>query len=476
MYIAGKKYSKRIFSWGILVLSTVWLCLVASSAFPLTLEEERELGREFMAKIRKQFDFVKDDFVNEYVNDLGKYLIEPLETKYFPFDFFVVKNAGLNAFAAPGGHIFIFSGLIEAIDGADELAAVMCHEIAHVSARHLAERIEQSKKIGLGTLAGVLAGALIGGQAGGAVIAGSAAAGIQTQLHYSRNDERQADQLGFKYMKQAGFDPSAMINALNKIGRANLGGSKIPAYLLTHPSGPERLASLDTMLSGYTPGPENKEAASFRALFPYLQTVLTVSVMAPQEAEVVFQRELEENPDSTQAQFGLGLVWKARAEYDLAIEHLEKALQKDPASKLVRRHLVETYQLDGREPEAVSDTGTAAKKDDREDSDLLALAKSYQDQEDYAKAIPIYEKLAAIPPVKNEVFYHLGVSYGKVGKLALAHYNLGIFYRRMGDAEKAAFHFRKASDLASGDPSLRERIQRAAEGLSSKSSRPASSR
>jgi tetratricopeptide (TPR) repeat protein len=80
------------------------------------------------------------------------------------------------------------------------------------------------------------------------------------------------------------------------------------------------------------------------------------------------------------------------------------------------------------------------------------LAKSYQDQEEYAKAIPLYEKLAAMQPVKNEVFYNLGVSYGKVGKLALAHYNLGIFFRRKGDAEKAGFHFRKATDLASGDP------------------------
>ncbi|NIR12428.1 MAG: M48 family metalloprotease, partial [Desulfobacterales bacterium] len=96
------------------------------------------------------------------------------------------------------GHIFVFSGLINEMEEIDELAAVMCHEIAHVTARHLAHRIEQSKNLGWATLAGILAGILIGGSAGAAVMAGSQAATAQAQLHYSREDERQADQLGFK--------------------------------------------------------------------------------------------------------------------------------------------------------------------------------------------------------------------------------------------------------------------------------------
>lgn len=185
----------------------------------------------------------------------------------------------------------------------------------------------------------------------------------------------------------------------------------------------------------------------------------------------MFQGELEKNPASTQAHFGLGLVWKERAEYDLAIEHLQKALKTDPDSKLIKRQLGEAYQLNDQGAEAVGVFETAVKKDDREDPDLFALAKSHQDQENYTKAIPLYERLAAAQTAKNEVYYNLGICYGKAGKLALAHYNLGIFYKRMGDAEKASFHFRKATDLASGDPNLRERIQKAAEGLPSKSNR-----
>ena len=92
---------------------------------------------------------------------------------------------------------------------ADELAAVLCHEMGHVAARHLSNRIEQNKKMAFATLAGLLAGALIGGKAAGAIMTGTMAANMQQQLNYSREDERQADQLGFKYMSLSGSIPGA---------------------------------------------------------------------------------------------------------------------------------------------------------------------------------------------------------------------------------------------------------------------------
>ena len=170
------------------------LFLLMPKAFGLSIEEERKLGQQFLAQIREHFELVEDESVNQFVMDLGRYLAMGLETRPFPFHFYIIKDNTLNAFAGPGGHIFVFSGLIEAMDNLDELAAVTCHELAHISARHLSQRIEQSKKIGLATMAGILAGALIGGELAGAIMTGSVAAGIQAQLHYSRNDERQADQ------------------------------------------------------------------------------------------------------------------------------------------------------------------------------------------------------------------------------------------------------------------------------------------
>ncbi len=249
-------------------------------AFALSTEDERVAGEEFLASVRRQLELLQDDFANDYINDLGQYITRALETKAFPFQFYIVRDNNLNAFAGPGGHIFFYTGLIDMMDDVDELAAVMAHEIGHVSARHLSNRIEQNKTMAVAVLAGMLAGALMGGKAGGAIATGTMAAGIQKQLSYSREDERQADNLGFKYMEESRFNPSGMITVLKKLERASPGGTDaIPPYLLTHPGGPERVSTSETLMTQYVPKPENRESAGFRKLFPYFKAVLIAKSM-----------------------------------------------------------------------------------------------------------------------------------------------------------------------------------------------------
>ena len=436
-----------------------------SQALALSIEEERILGEKFLVQVGKQFQLVEDDFADQFLNDLGRYLITPLETKPFPFRFFVVKDNTMNGFAAPGGNIFIFSGLIEITDSIDELAAIICHEIGHVSARHLAQRLEQSKKIGLATLAGILAGVLIGGPAAGALITGSMAAGIQTQLHYSREDERQADQLGFSYMKYAGLDPKGMITALKKIERGSwFGSDKVPAYLMTHPTGPERMSNLDVLLSDYTPASSKEEANRFRALFPFFKTVVRAKGLDSREAERVFSLQLKGDPGSSLPYFGLGIVYKGRAEYALAIQHLESALEKGPGGIPVLTNLGQAYQENGQDRKAISVLEGALKLAGDSRPTLLILGISYENLEEYEKAIQLFERLASFTPVKNEVYYHLGFCYGKSNRLALAHYNFGLYFKSEGQKEKAQFHFRKADDLSGNNSALKEKIRRARGG------------
>ena len=462
MKIAGKSYHKLIILLISSLLLSFHLYTEGSRAFALSVEEEKILGQKFLAKVHKYFDLVDDDFVNEYINGLGHYLISPLKTKHFAYRFYVIKDNALNAFAAPGGYIFIFSGLIEVMDEVDELAAVTSHEIGHVSGRHLAHRIEQTKKIGLATMAGMLAGVLIGGKAAGAIMTGSMAASIQKQLSYSRNDERHADQLGFKYMDQAGFDPSGMIATLKKIQQGHwLGTDRIPSYLLTHPGGPERISNVESMMTHYIRKPENRKVAQFRRLFPLYKTVLRAKYMEPREAERLFNRLLEKDPDSTMAHLGLGIVWKERSEYDLAVDHLQGALKGQPDSLLVLKNLGEAYQLKGQNGEAIGVLEKVLKIDDRDKSALFLMALSYQNLEEYPKAVRLYERLTSMQPVKEEVFYNLGVSYGRQNKLALAHYNFGLYFEKLGKKQKAGFHFQKAKDLSNNDPALKRRIQKA---------------
>ncbi|MFC1820456.1 M48 family metalloprotease [Thermodesulfobacteriota bacterium] len=464
-----KKYNRGLNNFIIiLIILSLFPFLLLSGqpvAFALSIEEERLLGREFMENIRRQLELVDDDFVNEYINDLGNYLIRPLETKHFPFRFHIVKDNDLNAFAGPGGHIFIFTGLIEVMDAIDELAAVICHEIAHVSSRHLSHRIAKGKMIGLATMAGVLVGSLLGGEVGGAVMTGSVAAGIQKQLSYSRNDERHADQLGYIYMDKAGFDPSGIISVLTKLQQGQWDVTKeAPPYLLTHPGGTERISDIESMLSSHTPLTIKGETDNhFRKYYPLFKTILRAGYLESHDAERNFKMALEKDPDSSLAHFGLGIVLREKAEYPGAIDHFKRALKGLSELLPVLRYLSETYQLKGEDREAINILKRALKLNGKDKSSLFLMAMSYQNLEEYSKAISIYERLASMEPVKNEVFYNLGVSLGRLDRLGFAHYHFGIYFKKLNKKQKADFHFQKAKELSGNDPLLMDRLRKAME-------------
>jgi beta-barrel assembly-enhancing protease len=464
-------FMKKLPNKGKRVLFTLFVALafllqLHAEGYALSIEEERIAGESFRDAVRKQLDMFDDDFCDAYINELGQYITTFLDTKPFPFHFYIVHKNDLNAFAGPGGHVFFFTGLIRVMDSADEMAAVMAHEIAHVSARHISERVEQSKMITLATLAGVLAGMLIGGRAAGALVTGSMAAGIQKQLSYSRDDERQADQLGFKYMDKAGFDPGGMVAVLKKLERATwIDANAVPPYLLTHPGGSERVAAMEIRLGDYAGPRGNEEAARFRNLFPYVKAAVVAKSGDLRNAERVFEAELEKNPLSASSRFGLGVVRKEQLDYTTAVEHLEKALSLEPRMPPILTALAETYQMQGRYERAVQVLERVLGVDDRDKTALLLLALSYRQLEDYRKAIVFLERLASMKPVKDEVYYHLGMSYGREGRLAQAHYNFGVYFKKSGNVDKARFHFQKAEELAGPDQLLRNRIQTEREGL-----------
>ncbi|MBW2094799.1 MAG: M48 family metalloprotease [Deltaproteobacteria bacterium] len=433
-----------------------------SNARALSIDEELILGKKFLAEIRKHHVLLDDDYANEYLNSLGQYLLQSVKTRPFPFHFHIIKDNTLNAFSAPGGQIFFYAGLIGIMDNCDMLAGVMAHEIGHSTARHLSKRIEQNKKIGLATIAGILAGAFLGGVAANALITGSMAAGIQAQLHYSREDERQADQLGFKYATAAGFIPSALTAALKKISQGNwMDTSKMPPYLLTHPTGPERMANLDNMAQRFKPGPPTEQVRRFRARFSVFKTVIRATCLDSYEAERFFQEALKRHPAAVMPHLGLGIVYMNRSEYSAAEDHLQAALRRAPRSLLILKTLGRVYQLKGKTRDAITIFKKALRLKHDDPDTLFRLALSYEDLEAYGEAIGILRRLASFSPTKKEVYYHLGISYGRLNRLALAHLNFGRYFQASGERRKAGFHFNKARELAQGDPALMREITKA---------------
>jgi len=156
----------------VFITACIFLVLLScvSGISAMSIDEESKLGKEFLISVNKGLPLIDDAFVNEYLSDLGNYIGQYQDTKPFNLNFYIAKDNQLNAFAGPAGHIFIYSGLINAMDQVDELASVISHEIGHVSVRHLASQQDKYTKVAFGTLAGMLAGVLIGGDAGEALL------------------------------------------------------------------------------------------------------------------------------------------------------------------------------------------------------------------------------------------------------------------------------------------------------------------
>jgi len=436
------------------------ICFFSSQSYALiSLEDEETIGRRIFLQVKRQGILLQDDFANKYIDSLGHYLIRPLKTKPFPFHFSIINKNIINAFASPGGYIYIYAGLINNTDNVDELAAVICHEIGHVSARHIAHKIEYSRKLGYLSLIALLAGVLVGGVASSIATATSMAGSAQLQINHTREEERQADELGFHYLSESGFNPVAMYDILKKITDMSLYAlDKIPPFLLDHPSGPERLSNIQSMLSSYRPIPPTKEVLYFRKEFPIFKTIVYAKSEDPDVAKKYYEDILKDDPESPLANFGMGIVYMRISEYRKAIEYLKKALKKWSDSIPILTKLAISYQDSGQDKKAISIINKILSIDDTNNYALFLLGLSYENLKEYDKAIRIFRKLSYLKPVDDQVYYHLGICYGRSGKLALAHYNLGIYFSRLYMLKEARYHFFEAKKLAKNNPRLMNEI------------------
>jgi beta-barrel assembly-enhancing protease len=214
----------------------------------LTLEDEYQIGRMIVRGLRDQDQILEDPEVTEYIRSLGYKLSSQAHDGAQRFNFFMVRDNGINAFALPGGFIGVNTGLLLKTDKESELAGVLAHEIAHVTQRHIARSIAAQSRSSLVSTAAMLAAILVGAAAGGgdAAMAGVAAAqslAIQQQISFTRSNETEADRVGLGLLARSGFDPNGMPAFFETMSRlAGSSETNIPEMLRTHPMSSTRIA------------------------------------------------------------------------------------------------------------------------------------------------------------------------------------------------------------------------------------------
>ncbi|HTP99883.1 MAG TPA: M48 family metalloprotease [Casimicrobiaceae bacterium] len=243
--------------------------------------QERKVGDAIIRQIRAQGAYMDDPEVNDYLNELGHRLVAAVPDTKQDFEFFAVPDNQINAFALPGGYVGVNTGLILLTQNESELAAVLGHEISHVTQHHMARMLDNQKTSMLTTLAGLVvailaarAGGSNGAQATQAAIASSQALAIQNQLNFTRENEYEADRIGFQRMVAAGYDPNGMAQMMERLQRSTrfIDGNA-PSYLRTHPITYERIAEAQARAQGlpYRQIPDSLEFHLVRALLKSYQ-------------------------------------------------------------------------------------------------------------------------------------------------------------------------------------------------------------
>ncbi len=222
-----------------------------------TPQQDVEIGREAAAEVRKQYPIINDSQIRAYVERLGDRLVEAapreLNNPVFEYSFTPVNLKDINAFALPGGPMFVNRGMIEAAGTEGEVAGVMAHELAHVLLRHGTANATKAQGFQIGALAGAIAGAVIGGGLGEVISQGSQF-GLGTWLmKYSREYERQADIVGVQIMARAGYDPRDLAHMFETIQRQGGGGG--PEWLSSHPNPGNRTQYINQEASQLRVGP-----------------------------------------------------------------------------------------------------------------------------------------------------------------------------------------------------------------------------
>ena len=437
----------------------------------MTTEEEKKLGKKVLLEIRKEAEFVRDLNIQTIIEKVGYSIVDQVGPTPFEFKFFVINALDPNAFAVPGGYVFINTGLLALAENEQEIAAVLSHEIAHVTQRHVAQMIEKSKRLNIASMVAVLAAMLAGkggaGSQAGAAMATATAGALE--LKYTREIEADADLNGLHYMIKAGYDPNGMINFFKRIQKVSLEmAPNIPAYLLDHPALENRISLLENIL---LMGPKPKGPFKTFGNFNRIRTVAFVEEREPDVAITQFQSLIDSNPHDLDGYYGLGLAYRKMGRFDKSMEVLQHAHSLAPKDPDVSRELGIVYFLSGKVDQAIENLeairSTSGEGQDNDLMTLYYLGRGYQEKGDFGKALPLFLKVQKEEPEFIDVYHHLGSVYGRTGQKGLSHFYFGKYFKLKGERNNALLHFRTAFEWLEKEGPEKEEAQREIKELTS---------
>jgi predicted Zn-dependent protease len=263
--------SRRTYLIATVVSVALWAAPATGALELISVNDEIAIGRQANAHVKQKTPEVSDATVAGYVRSLGRSLAAHADGPRYPYTFDVANYREVNAFALPGGPVWVHRGALEAAQNESQLASVVAHEVAHIAKRHAASQLTKATAANLGL--GIL-GALLGDGRGSQIAQIGAAIGAQTAMaKFSRDDEREADAAGLQYMRRAGFDTRGAIEFMQILrGKQGRDPGSVETFFASHPAPAERMSRLQQEASRLGGG-GRRDSAAFRSMKRRLQAL-----------------------------------------------------------------------------------------------------------------------------------------------------------------------------------------------------------
>ncbi|WP_263080171.1 M48 family metalloprotease [Endozoicomonas sp. Mp262] len=437
-------------------------------------QQEYELGRTYLKVIRSQTPTVSDPELKDYLERLISRLAASSEIIDHRLITLVIDNTTINAFAAPGGIVGVNTGLFLNADTEAQFAAVLAHELAHLSQRHYARNVEEARNKSLPTAAAILASVLImaaGGADAGAAALTSTVAGLQSsRLKFSRQYEREADNMGIQTLARAGFDPHAMPEIFEQMNKSSRYGSRPPEFLSTHPVTENRIADSRARADQFQSG-GSKGGIDFQLM---KMRTLALSAKNPHELIKQLSRELETGHTGAPniSRYGLALTAIQTRDFTTAAKQLDRLLKTAPdnlhyilaranldansgnattALKTIDKALeihLDYYPLLATKAKILTQTAAHMKKED-------PLTRQYQQD-----ARTILLKLSQMRPEDPDIWYELAEAQGQAQDILGLHQARAEYFFLTGNLDDAIRHIEYAKKLAGDRYAIKAKLDK----------------
>ena len=405
-----------------------------SARADLSPQLERRLGESIMNDIRqREPSYVDDPEINDYLNRLGRRLVEASQNPTGDFHFFAIRDNTVNAFAMFGGFIGVNTGTLLTAQSESELAGVMAHEIAHVTQNHLARQIAKEKQTTIPSMVAMALGILAArsnSSVAAATVMGAQASVVQAQLAYTREFEREADRMGYQSLDKAGFDVRAMgsfFERLQKAGR--LYENNAPVYLRSHPLTVERISDMQNRAQD---SPYRQIVSGLD--FYLVRAKLRAQMGTPREAVNEFETQLKDKKYASLAatRYGLAFALMKAKDVPAARREMELLQSLKVDSPIISDLAAEIRASLGDLPAAQTIYRDALQRFPQAKSLVYGYAESLYTGRQYDQALQFIESQLQLNSVDYTLYGLQAKTYAALGKRLLQHRAQAEFYLLQG--------------------------------------------